>query len=94
MMTKTLKSTFSDIPKLNENNYPMWIEQVQRVMMGEDAYEIMTGEEPEPEGNTREGSTELQNWQTRRNNAKSIIYMGCPDQILPHIKYTIDHPEI
>jgi hypothetical protein len=69
----------------------MWKEKVRRVIMGADAYEIMTREVPEPEGNTREGRTELRNWQKRRNNTQSIIYMGCSDLILPHIKHTI-HP--
>jgi len=62
--------------------------------MGADAYEIMSREEPEPEGNTREGRTELRNWRKRRNNAQSIIYMGSSDQILPHIKLTIDPAEM
>jgi len=44
----------------------MWREKVQRVIMGADAYEIVTREEPEPEGNTREGRTELRNWRKRR----------------------------
>jgi len=61
--------------------------------MGADAYEIMTGEEPEPEGNTREGHTELLNWRKQRINAQSIIYMRCSDQILPHIKHTLDRAE-
>jgi hypothetical protein len=94
MTTETFKSAYGNIPKLTENNYPMWKEKVRRVIMGADAYEIMTREEPEPEGNTREGRTELRNWRKRRNNAQSIIYMGCSDQILPHIKHTIDPAEM
>jgi hypothetical protein len=62
--------------------------------MRADAYVIMTREEPEPEGNTREGRTELRNWRKRRNNAQSIIYMGCSYQSLPHIKHTIDPAEM
>jgi hypothetical protein len=53
MTIKTFKSAYSNIPKLTENNNPMWKEKVWRVIMGADAYEIMTREEPEPEGNTR-----------------------------------------
>jgi hypothetical protein len=48
---------------LTENNCPIWKEKVQQVIMGADAYEIITGEEPELEGNTQEGGTELRNWQ-------------------------------
>jgi hypothetical protein len=35
----------------------MWKEKVRQVIMGADAYEIMTREEPELEGNTRDGHT-------------------------------------
>ena len=94
MTTETFKSAYGNIPKLTENNYPMWKEKVRRVIMGADAYEIMTREEPEPEGNTREGCTELRNWGKRRNNVQSIISMGCSDQILPYIKHTIDPAEM
>jgi len=62
MTTETFKSAYGNIPKLTENNYPMWKEKVWRVIMGADACEIMTREEPEPEGNTREGRTELRTW--------------------------------
>ena len=67
MTTETFKSPYGNIPKLTENNYPMWKEKekVRGVIMGADAYEIMTGEEPEPEGNTLEGRTELRNWRKR-----------------------------
>jgi len=58
MTPETFKSAYGNIPKLTENNYPMWKENVWRVIMGADAYEIMTREEPEREGNSREGSTE------------------------------------
>jgi len=75
MPTETFKSIYGNIPKLTENNYPMRKEKVLRVIMGADAYEIMTREEPEPEGNTREGRTELRNWGILRNNPQSIIHM-------------------
>jgi len=94
MTTETFKSAYGNIPKLTENNYPMWNEKVRRVIMGADAYEITTRVEPEPEGNTRERRTELRSRQKRRNNAQFIIYMGCSDQILPHIKHTIDPAEM
>jgi hypothetical protein len=94
MTTETFKSAYGNIPTSNENNYPTWKEKVRQVIMGADAYKVMTREEPEPEGNTREGRTELRNWRKRRNNAPSIIYMGCSDQILPHIKHTIDPAEM
>jgi len=62
--------------------------------MGADAYEIMTREEPEPQGTTREGRTELRSWRKRRFNAQSIICMGCSDQIFLHIKHNIDPAEM
>jgi hypothetical protein len=65
MPTETFKTYYGSIPKLTEDNNPMWREKVRRVIMGADAYEIMTREEPEPEGNTREGRSELRNWQNR-----------------------------
>jgi hypothetical protein len=62
MPTGTYKSADSNIPKLTENDYPMREDKVQQVIKGADAYDMITREEPEPEGNTREGCTELQNW--------------------------------
>jgi hypothetical protein len=53
MPTETFKSAYVEILKLTENNYLMWKEKVRRVIMEAEAYEIMTSEEPEPEGNTR-----------------------------------------
>jgi len=94
MPTETFKTEYGNIPKLTENNYLMRREKVGRVMMGADAYEIMTGEDPEPEGNTGEGGTELRNWQKRRNDAQAIINRGCSDEILPHIKNTVDPAEM
>ena len=61
MTSETIKSAYGNIPKLTENNYPMWKEKVRRVIMGANTYEIMTREEPEPEGNTWEVGTELRN---------------------------------
>jgi hypothetical protein len=63
MPTEIFKSGYGNIPKLTENNYPMWKEKVLHVIVGADAYEIMTREEPEPEGNTWKGRTELQTLQ-------------------------------
>jgi len=94
MPTKTFKSIYRNIPKLTENNYGMWQAKVRRVIVGADAYEIMTREEPEPEANTPEGCAKLHNWRTRRNNAQSNIYIGCSAQILPHIKHTVDPAEM
>jgi hypothetical protein len=53
MPTETVKSIYGNIPKLTKNDYPMWKEKVWWVIMGADAYEIMTRQEPEPEGNTQ-----------------------------------------
>jgi len=54
----------------------------------------MSREEPEPAGNTQEGRTELCNWRKRQNNAQSIIFMGCSDQILSQIQLTVDPAEM
>jgi len=90
MPTETIKSIYSNIPKLTENNYPMWKEKVRRVIMGADAYKIMTREGPEPQRNNRDDHAKWRNWHKQRNNAQSIIYRGCSNVILPQIKHTID----
>jgi len=51
MPTETFKTDYGSVPKLTENNYPMWREKVRRVIMGADAYEIVTREGPKLEGN-------------------------------------------
>ncbi|KAF8243940.1 hypothetical protein K440DRAFT_636657 [Wilcoxina mikolae CBS 423.85] len=94
MPTKTFKTDYGNVPKLTENNNPMWREKVRRVFVGADAYEIITREEPQQEGNTREGHAELCNCRERQNDAHSIIYMGCSDEILPHIKNTTNPAEM
>jgi hypothetical protein len=62
MTTQTFHSASGNIPTLSENNNQMRKEKVRKVIMGGDAYEIMTREEPEPEGNNRDRGTELQLW--------------------------------
>ena len=94
MNTETFKSAYANITKLTENKYPMWKEKVRWVIMGADAYDIITRAEPEPETNTNEGRTKLRNRRKWLNNAQSIIYMGCSDQIVPDMKHTINPAEM
>jgi hypothetical protein len=61
MPTETFETDYGNVPKLSEYNYSMWREKVRRVIMGADAYEIVTRRGPELEGNTRDGCTEQRN---------------------------------
>jgi len=94
MPTEIFNSVYGNFPKLTEGNYPTWKEKARRVIMGADAYEIMTREEPEAERDTQEGRTKLRNWRKQRHNAQSVIYLGCSNAIPPHIKHTINPAEM
>jgi len=94
MPTETFKTDYGNIPKLTENNYPIWQEKVPRVLMGADAYYIVTSEEPALEGKTANSRTRQHNWHTQRNDAPAIIYMEYSDEILPHIRNTTDLAEM
>jgi hypothetical protein len=94
MPTETFKTNYGNVPKLTELNYPISRDKVRRVLMGVDAYAIVTREEPEPEGTSAAIRTEQLNWRTRRNDAQVIIYMGCSDEILSHIKNIVDPAEM
>jgi len=94
MPTETFKTDYGNIPKLTENNYPIWNEKVHRVLMGADAYYIVTREEPALEGKTANSRTSQHNWRTQRIDAPPIIYMEYSDEILTHIRNTTDPVEM
>jgi hypothetical protein len=78
MPTETFKTDYGSVPKLAENNYPMWREKVRRAIMGTDAYEIVTREGPKLEGNNWDSCIEQRNWRKRRNDARGhpVFPMG------------------
>lgn len=58
MPTETFKTNYGNVPNLTELNYPISRDKVRRVLMGVDAYAIVTREEPEPEGTSTAIRTE------------------------------------
>jgi len=88
MPTEIIKNHYGYIPQLTENNYPIWKEKVHRVLMGADAYYIVTREEAALEGKTANSRTRQHNWRTQRNDAPAIIYMEYSNEILPHGRNT------
>jgi hypothetical protein len=94
MPIETIKTDHGNIPKLTDNNYPIWKEELRRVLMGAHAYYIVNREERAPEGKTTNSRTRKHNWRIQRHDAPAIIYMEYSDEILPHIRNTTDPAEM
>jgi len=51
MSNKTFKTDHGNVPKLTEENYPVWKQKICRVLIVKKAYNIVTGVELLPVSN-------------------------------------------
>jgi hypothetical protein len=51
MSNETFKTTHGNVPKLSEENYPVWNQKIHQVLIAKKAYNIVTGAELLPSGN-------------------------------------------
>jgi len=91
MSNETFKTDHGNVPKLTEENYPVWKQKIHGVLSTKKAYNIVTGVELLPVGN---GVTLLllqESWHDRANKALAQIHLGCCEELLPLIN-DIDDP--
>jgi hypothetical protein len=91
MSNETFKTDHGNVPKLTEENYPVWKQKIRRVLIATKAYDIVTGVELLPVSNGVALCPLQDNWHDRANKALAQIHLGCCDELLPLID-DIDHP--
>jgi len=51
MFRETFKTDHGNVPKLTEENYPVWTQKIRRVLIAKKAYNIVTSVKLLPVGN-------------------------------------------
>jgi hypothetical protein len=85
MSNQTFKTDHGNVPKLTEENYPVWKQKIRRVIITKKAYNIVTGVELLPVGNGVALRLLQESWHDRANTALAHIHLGCCDELLPLI---------
>jgi len=91
MSNETLKTDYGNVPKLTEENYPVWKQMIGRVLIAKKAINIVTSVELLPVGNGVALRPPQESWHDRANKALAHIHLGCCDELLPLID-DIDDP--
>jgi hypothetical protein len=91
MSNEIFKTNHGNVPKLTEENYPVWKQKIRRVLIAKKAYNIVTGVELLPVGNGVALRILQESWHDRANKALAQIHLGCCDELLPLID-DIDDP--
>jgi len=91
MSNETFKTDHGNVPKLTEENYPVWNQKIRQVLSAKKAYNIVTGVELLPVGNGIALRPLQESWHDRANKALARIHLGCCDELLPLIN-DIDDP--
>jgi hypothetical protein len=71
------KTEWGNIPLLTYLNYKTWKETMTLVWEAMDAYDIVTGEEPEPP----QIDIDYREWKIRATKAKTMIHLSCSPAI-------------
>jgi len=91
MSNETFKTDHGNVPKLTEENYPVWKQKICRVLIAKKAYNIVTSVELLPVGNGVALRPLQESWHHQANKALAQIHLGCCDEHLPLID-DIDDP--
>jgi len=91
MSNKSFKTDHGNVPKLTEDNYPVWEQKIRRVLITKKAYKIITSVELLPVGNGVTLRPLQESWHDRANKALAQIHLGCCGELLPPID-VIDNP--
>jgi len=91
MSNETFKTDHGNVPKLTEENYPVWKQKIRQVLIAMKAYNIVTSVELLPLGNGVALRSLQERWHGRANTALAQIHLGCCDELLPLI-VNIDDP--
>jgi len=69
MSNETFKTDHGNVPKLTEENYPVWKQKIHRVLIAKKAYDIVTGVGLLPVGNSVALCPLQASWHDRSNKA-------------------------
>jgi len=79
MSNETFKTNHGNVPKLTEENYPVWKQKIRRVLIAKRAYNIVSSAELLPVGNGVALRPLQETWHDRANKALAQIHLGCCD---------------
>jgi hypothetical protein len=79
MSNETFKTNHGNVPKLTEENYPVWKQKIRRVLIAKRAYNIVSSVELLPVGNGVALRPLPETWHDRANKALAQIHLGCCD---------------
>jgi len=85
MSNKTFKTDHGNLPKLTEENYPVWKQKICQVLIAKKAYNIITGVKLLPVGHSVALHLLQESWHDRADKAPAQIHLGCHDELLPLI---------
>jgi hypothetical protein len=91
MSNETFKTDHGNVPKLAEENYPIWKQKIRPVVIVKKAYHIVTGVELLPVGNSVALRLLQECWNDRANKELAQIHLRSCDELLPLID-DIDDP--
>jgi len=91
MSNETFKTDHRNVPKLTEENYPVWKQNIRRVRIGKKANNIVTGVELLLVGNGVAWRPLQERCHDRANKALAEIHVGCCNKLLLLIDH-IDDP--
>jgi len=94
MSNETFKSGHGYVPKLTEENYPIWKQKIRRVLIAKKAYNIVTAVEPLPPSNHIALHALQEDWHEIANKVIALIHLGCCDELLPLIDDFDDRVEM
>jgi len=101
MSSKTEKNEFKHskggtFARLNALNYPVWSDNVRRLLKVCKCWNVVDGTEKEPAtivNGVESESPDHEKWTARYNEAAMIISSSCSDSVRPHIT-GIDDPAV
>ena len=88
MMSEEEKKTGSEtyhIPKLTEENYRSWAQQLKWILDEKDLLDIVEGKETEPSVGDEEYDTQLATWRRKMKKARSTIGASVTPSVMTYI---------
>jgi hypothetical protein len=90
----TFKTQHGNVPKLTKENYPVWKQNIRRVLIAKKTYDIITGVKHLPLGNGVALHPLHESCHDRANEALAQIHRRCSDKLFPDIDDIDDHVEM
>jgi hypothetical protein len=86
-MENPLAETYlNEANKLNGLNFINWKFKMQTLMEGYGIWTIVKGDESKPDATVGATTTQIQDWDKRKNKAKVLLRMSVKDNIISHIR--------